>query len=443
MGDYKDATKRCIDLWGKVTFRETISAGYSHTIALKENGTVVAAGEDQYGKTDVSDWHDIIAISAGINYTLGLKSDGTVLAVGADNDGKCEIEGWHNIVAISAGMDHSVALKSDGTVVAVGLNKDEQCEVSGWNDIIAIAAGDYHTVGLKSDGTVVATGVEGYGCSAVEDWTNIVAISAADNYTVGLKSNGTVVVADGIYSHIGEMVEDWTDIVAVSADRDLIVGLKSDGTVVAEGDNDEGQCDVSRWDNIVAIATGFYHTVGLKADGTVVTTGSNEYGQSNVSNWKDIKLPSDESSYNETIESSPNSDYDEYLTWYNIEFASSFLGEELNEDGSLTMGPGDYEAMSNDMYLFDIPGRFSHGMSSADADPVIVDILDWVTTKPIDNFNKILNPLIERYGDDYRVQHYNDADGDAYMWKNVEIYEYVICWQNSDGTVNIRWTTRS
>ena len=77
------------------------------------------------------------------------------------------------------------------------------------------------------------------------------------------------------------------------------------------------------------------------------------------------------------------------------------------------MGPGDYEAMSNDMYLFDIPGRFSHGMSSADVDPVIVDILDWVTTKPVDDFNKILNPLIERYGDGYRVQHYNDAAGDG------------------------------
>ena len=131
--------------------------------------------------------------------------------------------------------------------------------------------------------------------------------------------------------------------------------------------------------------------------------------------------------------------YDEYLTWYNVEFASSFLGKELNADGSLSMGPGDYEAMSNDMYLFDIPGRFSHGWSSADAEPVIIDILDWVTTKSVDDFNKILNPLIERYGDDYRVQHYDDAAGDAYMWKNVEIYEYVICWQNTDGTVDIRW----
>lgn len=156
-------------------------------------------------------------------------------------------------------------------------------------------------------------------------------------------------------------------------------------------------------------------------------------------NVKDI-LDSIVNSKQEEVADTTDVEYDEYLTWYNVEFASSFLGKELNSDGSLSMGPGDYEAMSNDMYLFDIPGRFSHGMSSADTDPVIVDILDWVTTKSVDNFNKILNPLIERYGNDYRVQHYNDASGNAYMWKDVEIYEYIICWQNADGTVDIRWT---
>lgn len=444
LGDYKDATERCIDLWGKITFRETISAEYRHTVALKTNGTVVAVGDDQYGRTDVSDWTDIIAVSAGINYTLGLKSDGTVVAVGADNDDKCEVGNWKNIVAIGAGTDHSVGLKSDGTVVAIGANSADECDVSGWTNIIAIAVGDSHTVGLKADGTVVATGGTKYGRCDVEDWTDIVAIAAGDVYTLGLKADGTVVCAGtGGYGLIIEYVEEWTDIIAISASDNHILGLKSDGTVVVTGDNDEGQCNVSRWKNIVAIAAGYEHSIGLMADGTVVATGSNEYGQCNVSKWKDIKLPSNGNSLNETGESSTNAEYDEYLTWYNIEFASSFLGKELNEDGSLTMGPGDYEAMSNDMYLFDIPGHFSHGMSSADADQVIVDILDWVTIKSIDDFNSILDPLIERYGDDYRVQHYNDADGDAYMWKNVEIYEYVICWQNSDGTVDIRWTITS
>ena len=155
-------------------------------------------------------------------------------------------------------------------------------------------------------------------------------------------------------------------------------------------------------------------------------------------NVKDI-LDSIVNSKHEEVADTTDVEYDEYLTWYNVEFASSFLGKELNADGSLSMGPGDYETLSNDMYLFDIPGRCSHGWSSADSDPVIIDILDWVTTKPVDDFNKILTPLIKRYGDGYRVQPYDDAAGDAYMWKNVEMYEYIICWQNTVGTVDIRW----
>ena len=442
LGDYKDAAERCIDLWGKVTVRDAISAGHSFTVALKNDGTCVAVGDNDCGETDVSGWRDIVAVSAGTNYTLGLRSDGTVLVVGRNADDACDVGDWSRIVSIAAGDNHSVGLRADGTVVAVGYDKYDQCDVSAWNDIIAIAAGEYHTVGLKSDGTVVYAGKDEYQLD-FEDWTDIVAISAPahSSYTVGLKADGTVVMEGSMrHSYYNDEIEAWTNIVAISANIDHIVGLKADGTVVAIGDDDDGKLNVSGWRNIVAITTGYNHTVGLRADGTIVATGRNDDGECNVSNWDDIRLPSSVVTQNETAEPTSESESDEALTWYNIKFASSFLGKELNKDGSLSLGPGDYEALSNDMYLFDIPGRFSHGMSSADADPVIVDILDWVTTKSVDDFNTILNPLIDRYGDDYRVQYYNDAGVDAYMWKDVEMYEYVICWQNTDGTVDIRWT---
>lgn len=442
LGDYKDATEKCIDLWGYITVRDTVSAGHSFTVALKNNGTCVAAGDDDWGETDVSGWRDIVAVSAGTNYTLGLRSDGTVLVVGNNADDACNVGDWSRIVSIAAGDNHSVGLRADGTVVAVGYNKYDQCDVSGWNNIIAIAAGEYHTVGLKSDGTVVYTGKDKYQYD-FDNWTDIVAISAPahSSYTVGLKADGTVVMEGSMrHSYYNDEIEAWTNIVSISANIDHIVGLRADGTVVAIGDDDDGKLNVSGWRNIVAITTGYNHTVGLSADGTVVATGRNDDGECNVSNWDDIRLPSSVETQNKTDEPTSESEYDEALTWYNIEFASSFLGKELNADGSLSMGLGDYETISNDMYLFNIPGRFSHGWSAADADPIILDILDWVTTKSVDDFNKILNPLIARYGNDYRVQHYADAAGDAYMWKNVEMYEYVICWQNTDGTVDIRWT---
>ena len=274
-----------------------ISAGSSHTVGLKSDGTVVATKHTDLfycGQCEVSGWTDIVAISAGDLYTVGLRSNGTVVATKFIESrldcGQCEVSGWTDIVAISAGSCHTVGLKSDGTVVATKFTGEQdhyynRCEVSGWTGIVAIAAGAFHTVGLKSDGTVVAVGVNSAGQCEVSDWTDIVAIAAGEDHTVGLKSDGTVVVAG--FNLQGECeVSGWTDIVAIAAGEHNTVGLKSDGTVVAVGVNSAGQCEASDWTDIVAIAAGEYHTVGLKSNGTVVATGDNEDGECEVSDWK-------------------------------------------------------------------------------------------------------------------------------------------------------------
>ena len=77
--------------------RNTIAAGYCHTVALKSDGTVVAAGANNYGQCNVSDWRDIVAISAGMSHTVGLRSDGTVVAVGDNSSGQCEVSDWRDI----------------------------------------------------------------------------------------------------------------------------------------------------------------------------------------------------------------------------------------------------------------------------------------------------------------------------------------------------------
>ena len=62
---------------------------------LKEDGTVVAAGYNEYGQCNVSDWKDIVAISAGDGYTLGLKTDGKVVTAGKYVHS--DISGWTGI----------------------------------------------------------------------------------------------------------------------------------------------------------------------------------------------------------------------------------------------------------------------------------------------------------------------------------------------------------
>ena len=208
---YKDAGLRSQELWDTFVVREMVSAGSVHTVGLKSNGAVVAVGNKEYGRCDVSNWTDIVAVSAGDTHTVGLKSDGTVVAVGKKEDGQCDVSDWTDIVAVSAGDYYTVGLKSDGTVVAVGDNKYGQCDVSDWKDIVAVSAGGDHTVGLKSDGTVVAVGNNYHGQCNVSAWTDIVTVSAGTNHTVGLKSDGTV-VAVGYNDYSQCDVSDWTNI---------------------------------------------------------------------------------------------------------------------------------------------------------------------------------------------------------------------------------------
>ena len=254
LGDYSDAGARSFDIWGEIAERDTISAGGYHTVSLRSDGTVVAVGDNNSDRCDVSSWSDIVAVSAGSRHTVGLRSDGTVVAVGDNRDGQCDVSGWSDIVAVSAGNWHTVGLRSNGTVVAVGRDDNGQCDVSGWSDIVAVSAGD-HTVGLRSDGTVVAVGNNEDNQCNVGDWTDIVSISAGRSHTVGLRSNGTVVAvgsnSDTLGNYCGQCdVDDWIDIVAVTARSRHTAGLRSDGTVMAVGWNDDGRCDVSEWTDI-------------------------------------------------------------------------------------------------------------------------------------------------------------------------------------------------
>ena len=121
-----------IDKVSSWTDIKSVSSSWDHIVALKSDGTVVAAGSNAYGECEVGGWTDIVAVSAGMNFTLGLKSDGTVVAAGLNENGQCDVGSWTGIAAIDAGYYHSVGMKSDGTVVASGANWQGQCNVSGW-----------------------------------------------------------------------------------------------------------------------------------------------------------------------------------------------------------------------------------------------------------------------------------------------------------------------
>ena len=280
-GNYKDAKTQSVTLIK--TLSGSIAASWECVMGVERDGTVVVA-ESKGEKGNVSGWKDIVAVATGYYHSIGLKEDGTVVATGGNEYGACNVSRWTDIVAISAGGTYSVGLKADGTVVTAGWNYGN---VSQWADIIAVAAGSEHMLGLKADGTVLASGNNEYGQCDVSDWTDIVAVAAGYYYSIGLKSDGTVVTT-GDNGHGQRDVSGWTDIVAVAAGGWHSLGLKADGSAVVAGLYADEQCGVSEWSDVVAVAAGWLYTLGLKADGTVVATGNGGYWQRAISDWTGI-----------------------------------------------------------------------------------------------------------------------------------------------------------
>ena len=264
---------------------KTIDASGDTIVGVKNDGTVLAVGDDTYGQCDVSDWADIVSVALGPSHTVGLRSDGTVVAIGHNDFGQCNVDSWHDIVAISAGAYHTLGLQSNGTVVAVGNNGAAQCSVSGWTDIVKIAAGAKHSVGLKADGTVVGTGEH-----SEYDWRDITAICAGNERTLGVRSDGTVVfIGNGTIRGVA----GWRRIVSADIASTYAVGLKNNGTLVAEGSREEIVMEnTADWTDLVEIAAGDGFLVGVRENGTVLLLGWGVANPllNNVSNWTNLKV---------------------------------------------------------------------------------------------------------------------------------------------------------
>ena len=84
-------------------------------VAVAATVMFLKAGE---GKVAQETLRSLETVSAGGTHTVGLRLDGTVAATGGNDFGQCDVENWTNIVAVSAGGNHTVGLRSDGTVVA-------------------------------------------------------------------------------------------------------------------------------------------------------------------------------------------------------------------------------------------------------------------------------------------------------------------------------------
>ena len=215
----------------------SVSAADAHVLALKSDGTVIGWGDNRRGQIDIPiGLSNVVAIAAGggvprglsfsgpTSYSLALKDDGTVVAWGNDDYGQTDVpRGLSNVVAIAAGNSHSLALIQDGSVAGWGGNNTgyQMGIPQGLVDVVAIAADSETSLALKSDGTVVTWGQHTNVPIGLND---VAGIAQSGNTGTALLNNGTVINWDFFQTN---STPSFQNIVNVQAGTGFLLGLRS------------------------------------------------------------------------------------------------------------------------------------------------------------------------------------------------------------------------
>jgi alpha-tubulin suppressor-like RCC1 family protein len=295
-----------------VPYTKAVAGGSSHSLSLKNDGTVWSWGLNYFGQlgngstTDsstpvqVNNLSEVSTIAAGSYHSLAIKNDGTVRAWGADYYGQLgngsnthsnipvQVSGLSGVIAIAGGGYHSLAVRNDGTVWSWGRNNYGQLgngsatdnnipvQISSLSGIITIAGGDSHSLALKNDGTVWTWGYNYYGQLGNGSTTN---------------------------SNIPVQVSGLSGVIAIAAGNYHSLALKNDGTVWAWGSgvvgalgngsftNSNIPVQVSGLSGVIAIAGGGLHNLAIKNDSTVWAWGSGVVGELGNGSFTNSNIP--------------------------------------------------------------------------------------------------------------------------------------------------------
>ena len=273
-----------------------VSSSYMHVLALKSNGTVVAWGENTYGECDVpAGLSNVIQVAAGGQYSLALKSDGTIVGWGRNDYGVCTIPASVQGIAtqISAGAMYAIAIVDDGAgpyapgTVKLWGNGSGQGEInmpSGLSGVKQISAGRFHGLALKTDGSVVAWGLNAQGQTNVPaGLSGVEQLIGGGEHSLALKTNGSIVGWG--YDYYGQIagVNGKTGVLAVAAGGYHSVLVRDDGEVIAKGNNGYQQCNVPAGPvPLRSFAMSYLHGLGISNSGSAVGWGNNTNGQCNI-----------------------------------------------------------------------------------------------------------------------------------------------------------------
>ncbi len=277
---------------------QTVSAGYTHSVGIKTDGTLWAWGDNGYGQlgdgtttnknipTQIGSANNWESVSASGGFTVAIKADGTLWAWGNNTFGQLgdgtttnrttptQIGTATNWTSVATGEGFALAIKDNGTLWSWG----------------------YNNLGQLGDGTTTNKIVP----TQVGTATNWQSVAAGSGFSLAIKSNGTLWAwGSNLYGQLGNGTttnlsvptqigseNDWAN---VAAGYYHSVGRKSNGILMTWGNNVYGQLGdgtytnkstpVAVYDQVQSIDAGWNYTVGTTTFGNMLLTGQNVYGQ--------------------------------------------------------------------------------------------------------------------------------------------------------------------
>ncbi|MCX6867806.1 MAG: hypothetical protein NTV46_16630, partial [Verrucomicrobia bacterium] len=257
-----------------------ISGGAYHSVALKNDGTVVAWGSNTYGQTTTSVTATATGAANAFTITLGAANAAivpgmSVTGVGIGT-GAVVLSVVTTAVTLSVPNTSAITNTLPLTFSIVGVK--------------SIAAGGVHTLALKSDGTVMAwgagrtnvAGTVNLGQSIIPaGLTTLSAVSA----TIPANTNGSIntvtLAAANPDIVVGMSVTGPGGTVGTGAKVSSVVGTTVTLSV-ANTNTVLTPTQLTFSSGVVAIAAGYYYSVALKNDGSVVAWGDNTSGQTTL-----------------------------------------------------------------------------------------------------------------------------------------------------------------
>ncbi|CAK0907392.1 unnamed protein product [Prorocentrum cordatum] len=122
-------------LVGVLTYTQ-VSAGTYHAVLLKNNGTAVACGDNEFEQCDIPMLDGSLTytqiVAGGHHAAVMLMNGGTAVACSSNDSRQCDIQALDGALAYTsalAGLDQTVLSKSNGGAHVFGYNAEGQCDI--------------------------------------------------------------------------------------------------------------------------------------------------------------------------------------------------------------------------------------------------------------------------------------------------------------------------